>query len=110
MSKDLVLKLKFLGVIPRGGYVEFGFRIEDEDKEFRLVVLTIEDAFFQENHLKLQEAPDLCYQKILLSMGEETSDSHIPSRMPITASDIAQYRDIHPTAKMQRRTKASLHS
>ena len=112
MPKDLVLKLRYLGVIPRVGYVEYGFQIEDEGKKFRLVVLTIEDAFFQENHLKLQEAPDLCYQKILISLGEETEtgDSHIPSRMPITASDIAHYRDMHPTAKLQRRTKAGLRS
>ena len=110
MPKDLVLKLRYLGVIPRVGYVEYGFQIEDEGKKFRLVVLTIEDAFFQKNHLKLQEAPDLCYQKILISLGEETGDSHIPSRMPITASDIAHYRDMHPTAKLQRRTKAGLRS
>ena len=45
MSKDLVLKLKFLGVIPQTGYVEYGFQIEDEEKQFRLVVLTIEDTF-----------------------------------------------------------------
>ena len=108
MSKDLVLRLKFLGVIPRVGYVEYGFRIEDEDKKFRLVVLTIEDVFFQKNELKLQEAPDLCYQKILMDLGEETSSSPISSRIPITSMDIAQYRDMHPNAKLGKRTKAGL--
>ena len=54
MLKDLVLKLKFLGVIPRIGYVEYGFRIEAEDDSFRLVVLTIKDAFFQGNSLMFQ--------------------------------------------------------
>ena len=110
MSKDLVLKLKYLGVIPRVGYVEYGFRIEDEDKTFRLVVLTVEDGFFQKNFLKLQEAPDLCYQKILMNLEGETDESHIPSRMPITASDIAHYGDIHPNAKLSRRSKEALHS
>ena len=103
MLKDLVLKLKFLGVIPQSGYVEYGFRIEAEDESFRLVVLTIEDAFFREKELMVQEAPDLCYQKILTDLEKETSDAPIPSRIPVTASDIAHYRDSHPTAKLRKR-------
>jgi hypothetical protein len=109
MLKDLVLRLKFLGVIPQVGYVEYGFRIEDEDKNFRLVVLTIEDAFFRENSLMFQEAPDLCYQKILMDLDKETTDSSlIPSRMPVTALDIAHYRDLHPTAKLRKRSQRDL--
>lgn len=103
MLKSLVMKLKFLGVIPQIGYVEYGFQIEDEDKSLRLVVLTIEDPFFQKNALKLQEAPDLCYQKILASLEEETTDSPIPSRLPVTGLDIAHYRDLHPTTKLRKR-------
>jgi hypothetical protein len=105
MLKDLVLKLKFLGVIPQAGYVEYGFRIEAGDKSFRLVVLTIEDAFFRENELMLQEAPDLCYQKILANLEEESIDSRIPSRIPVTALDIANYRDAHPTGKLHKRAQ-----
>ena len=104
MTKDLVLKLKFLGVIPRTGYLEYGFRIEAEDRSFRIVVLTIDDAFFRENELKLQEAPDLCYQKILVNLDKETADSSVPSRLPVTALDIAHYRDSHPTAKLRKRS------
>lgn len=103
MLKDLVLKLKFLGVIPHAEYFEYGFRIEAEDESFRLIVLTIENAFFRDKDLMVQEAPDLCYQKILTDLEKETSDSPIPSRMPVTASDIAQYRDLHPTAKLRKR-------
>ncbi len=104
MLKDLVLKLKFLGVIPHVGYIEYGFRIEDKDKNFRLVVMTIEDTFFQNNDLKFQEAPDLCYQKILMDLDRETDQSHIPARMRVTELDIAHYRDLHPTTKLPRRS------
>jgi hypothetical protein len=103
MLKDLVLKLKFLGVIPKDGYSEYGFRIEAEDENSRLVVLTVEDAFFRENELMVQEAPDLCYQKILTDLEKETGNSPIPSRMQVTASDIAEYRDLHPTTKVRKR-------
>ena len=102
MAKDLVLQLKYLGVIPQIGYVEYGFRIEDKDKSFRQVILTIEDALFQKNDLMFQEAPDLCYQKVLIGLSNESANSHIPARMPITALDIAQYRDSHPTAKSRK--------
>jgi hypothetical protein len=102
MSKDLVLKLKFLGIISQVGYTEYGFRIEDEDKSYRLVVLTIKDALFQQNNLMIQEAPDLCYQKILNDLDNETTDFPIPARIPITASDIVQYRDLHPTTKSRK--------
>jgi hypothetical protein len=103
MLKDLVLKLKFLGVIPRSGYVEYSFRIEDSAESFRLVVLTIKDAYFRENHLKPQEAPDLCYQKLLMDLDNEAAGSRIPSRVPITDLDIAHYRDLHPTTKLHKR-------
>lgn len=102
MSKDLVLKLKFLGVIPQAGYTEYGFRIENEDKSYRLVVLTIKDALFQQSNLMIQEAPDLCYQKVLSNLDHETTDSPIPSRIHVTASDIVQYRDLHPTTKARK--------
>ncbi len=103
MLKDLVLKLKFLGVIPQDGYNEYGFRIEAEDESSRLIILTIENAFFRDNDLMVQEAPDLCYQKILMDLEKETSDSPIPSRIPVTAPDIARYRDLHPTTKLRKR-------
>lgn len=32
MLNNLVLKLKFLGVIPQTDHTEYGFRIENEDK------------------------------------------------------------------------------
>jgi hypothetical protein len=102
MSKDLVLQLRYLGVLPQTGYFEYGFRIENKDKSARQVVLTIEDAFFRENGLMFQEAPDLCYQKVLMDLGNENADAHIPSRVPVTALDIAHYRDLHPTVKLRR--------
>ena len=101
---NLVLRLRFLGVIPQVGYTEYGFRIEDEDKSHRRVVLTIQNALFQQNNLKFQEAPDLCYQKVLADLESETSDSPIPARMPVTEEDIIQYRDLHPNMKTRKRS------
>ena len=102
MSKEQVLQLRYLGVIPQVGYAEYGFRITEKDKSFRQVILTIEDAFFRRNDLKCQEAPDLCYQKVLLDLDNERADSGNPACIPVTALDIAHYRDLHPTAKSRK--------
>ena len=109
MAKDLVLQLRYLGVNPQPGYVEYGFRIEDKDKLTRQVVLTIESAIFAKNELKLQEGPDLCYQKLLLDLLNETSDSPIGSRVPVTDVDVAQYRDSHPNTKSRIRAAKKNH-
>jgi len=79
MLKDIVCQLKYLGVLPQAGYIEYGFRVTEKDKSFRQVVLTIEDAFFRRNDLKFQEAPDLCYQKVLMDLNNERPDSGFPA-------------------------------
>ena len=102
MLNQLVLQLRYLGVIPQAGHIEYGFRVTEKDKSFRQVVLTIEDAFFQRKDLKFQEAPDLCYQKVLMDLDNERLDSGIPASISVTALDIAHYRDLHPTAKSRK--------
>jgi len=105
MLNELVLKLRYLGSIPQAGYIEYGFRITEKDQTLRQVVLTIDDAFFQRNELKFQEAPDLCYQKVLRDLADERSDSGMPACIAVTALDIANYRDLHPTAKSSKSFK-----
>jgi hypothetical protein len=41
-----------------------------------------------------------------MDLDKEANDAIIPSRIPITASDIAQYRDLHPNTKLRKRSKA----
>ncbi len=102
MARDLVNQLRYLGLIPQMGHIEYGFRIEDKDKNVRLVILEIEAGFFKRSDLMLQEAPDLCYQKVLADLSNETADSPIGARVPVTASDIARYRELHPTTKSRK--------
>jgi hypothetical protein len=102
MLKDLVMYLRYLGAMPQVGFVEYGFRIENKDKSFRFVVLTIADDFFLKHDLKLQEGPDLCYQKVLTGLEFEQAESLIPVSVPVTATDIAHYRELHPTIKFRK--------
>ena len=102
MARDLAHQLRYLGVIPQMGHTEYGFRIEDKDKSVRLVVLEIESGVFERNELMFQEAPDLCYQKVLADLDNETVDSPIAARVPVTASDVARYREMHPTTRTRK--------
>ena len=104
MTKDEVLHLRYLGAIPQVGHCEYGFRIEDKDKSFRQVVLTIDSGLFLKSQLMFQEAPDLCYQKVLTDLSNETPDAPVNLRMSVTESDVAHYRDSHPNVKSRNKS------
>jgi len=102
MARDLVLQLRYVGVFPQNGHREYRFNIERNDARVRHVVMTIENGLFAPQGLMFQEAPDLCYQKLLLDMQNESEDSPIRSRVTVTPDDIDMYRDSHPRAKMRK--------
>ena len=100
MAKDLVLQLRYLGMLPHIGHREYRFQIEAHDKSVRTVALTIDDGIFRKNQLMFQEAPDLCYQKLLADVTNEGTP--ICSLAPVTDSEIASYRNSHPTGKLRK--------
>jgi hypothetical protein len=99
MALHNVLQLRYLGVLPQQECLEYGFQIDEKDKAPRLFVLMIETGFFKKYNLMFQEAPDLCYQKLLAELRNETADVPVTPRYSVTVSDIAQYRELHPNAK-----------
>ncbi len=99
MAMNDTMHLRYIGVIPQTECLEYGFRIEDKEKDPRLVVLMIESGFFKRHELMLQEAPDLCYQKLLADLRKETAEFPISPCLSVTAADIAHYRELHPTGK-----------
>jgi hypothetical protein len=99
MVTNNTMHLRYIGVIPQTGCLEYGFRIEDKDKEPRLIVLMIESELFRKCALMFREAPDLCYQKLLTDLKNETAELPVNSRLSATVSDIAYYRELHPVGK-----------
>jgi hypothetical protein len=99
MAMNETMHLRYIGVIPQTECLEYGFRIEVKDQDARLVVLMIESGFFKKYALMFQEAPDLCYQKLLADLRSETAELPISPRLSVTASDIAHYRELHPMGK-----------
>jgi hypothetical protein len=98
--------LRYLGKISKLEYSEYGFRIENEDKTVRLLILTIANSVFLTKQLMVQEAPDLCYQKVLTELKSDATDP-IRERIPVTGSDIEQYRVFHPNLRRKSFRKPS---
>jgi hypothetical protein len=94
--------LSYLGVIPQLDYSEYGFRITNEDKTDRLLILTIAQSVFLTKQLKVQEAPDLCYQKVLADLRCEIPIL-VEDSVVVTESDLVQYRASHPNVSLKRR-------
>ena len=95
----MMTTLRYLGMIPKPGHREYGFHVENEQKQARQIILTIDDLVFMEKHLKFQEAPDLCYQKMKSDLANEDKNGPIGSKVHVTPLDVARYRDSHPDAK-----------
>src|SRR3974390_2569038 len=100
-------QLRYLGMISKPEYSEFGFQIENPDKTVRLLVLTIAKSVFLSRQLMVQEAPDLCYQKVLAYLQDATAGP-AEDYIPISQSDIANYRASHQSAKAHGKTKQPL--
>jgi hypothetical protein len=102
MAKDFVLQLRYMGVFPQSGHREYRFRIENEGSEIRDVSLTIDDHLFGTKRLMFQEAPDLCYQKLLAEVRNENREVPVLSRAAVTPTDIQLYRENHPTVRTRK--------
>jgi hypothetical protein len=100
-------QLRYLGTISKPEHSEYGFRIENPDKTARLLVLTIANSVFLTRQLLVQEAPDLCYQKLMAYFRDATAGP-AEEYIPIDESDIANYRAFHPNVKAYRKTKQPL--
>lgn len=103
MAKDLVLHLRYLGMSPRSGHREYRFLLEAPDKSVRTVALTIDNRIFLKRMLMFQEAPDLCYQKMLADMTDEFAGARICGLAAVTETEIARYRESHPASRLSGR-------
>lgn len=102
MARDFCLELRFIGVFPQKGYREYRFNIEKENTDIRQVILTIPDGLFMRDRLTFQEAPDLCYQKLLADLRIESNEAPIYRRAAVTPTDIDSYRESRQTARSGR--------
>jgi hypothetical protein len=100
-------QLRYLGTIPKPDHAEYGFQMENSDKTLRLLVMTIANSVFLTRQLMVQEAPDLCYQKLLAYLRDATAGP-AEDYIPVSESDIADYRAFHPNVKVHGKKRQPL--
>ena len=98
MTRDSAIRLRYIGVFPQAGYREYRFHITEGDAESRNVSLTIDDSLFGTDKLMFQEAHDLCYQKLLADLSNQSRCAPVVSRSAVSVTDIDSYRQGHPTS------------
>lgn len=96
-------QLSYLGVIPNSQHSEYGFRITNQDKTERLLILTIANSIFLTKQLLIQEAPDLCYQKVLADLRSEIP-TLVEDSVVVTEMDLVHYRASHPNISLKRKS------
>ncbi len=94
-------RITYLGVIHQPDHAEYGFQITGKDKAIRFLVLAVLKSFFQKRLLLVQEAPDLCFQKVRDDL--ESSIPRLRDFVYVTESDIVNYRASHPNERPPRR-------
>lgn len=97
-------RLRYLGTISGPEQSEYGFQLENQDKSLRLIVVTIPSFVFLSRQLLVQEAPDLCYQKLMAYLRDDPAGP-AEDYISISDSDIEHYRDSRTTVKARGKTR-----
>jgi hypothetical protein len=96
-------QLSYLGVITKPQHSEYGFQVVNDDKTVRLLILSIANSVFLTKQLLVQEAPDLCYQKVLADLRSEIP-ALLEENIVVSESDLVQYRASHPNISLKRKS------
>jgi len=85
--------IRYIGFESCGaGDRRLSFSVNEPGQEQLLITFDLAGSFFAgEDRLLVQEAAGICYSKLKDILNAE-SDPDIESGIPVTASDIAQYR------------------
>jgi hypothetical protein len=86
------IRVEYLGFQNVGEHREFRLRVygKDESSEFRFRIAI---AAFGAGRMRLQDGPDVCYQKLLQSVA--AGDTERPDVITIDEADLASYRETH---------------
>jgi hypothetical protein len=98
-SLGSLVRVEYLDFQNVGGHREFLYRVYRPDgwTECRL---RISIAAFDAGRVRLQDGPDVCYQKLLWTVA--AGEPAIPDAITIDDADLASYREAHTPASKHR--------
>jgi len=83
--------LQYLGFTVLPATREYTFSVLVKDSPGRAFTVVIDDSAFRHGLLRYQEAPGLCYGKLLAALQAETGDSPLCSRQQVTEGEASAY-------------------
>jgi hypothetical protein len=95
-------RLEYAGFVNTGAAREFSFRVQTAGVDTsRTVVLVIADEAFAARRARLQDGPDICYQKLLRILAGPLAP--LPERIVLSEEDLYHYSHAHAPKPSRRR-------
>src|SRR5882762_8356439 len=100
-SPRAFVRVEYLGFQNLAEHREFRFCIFRPDGTTNLRV-SIAMAAFGDGRIRLQDGPDVCYQKLLAALA--AGEPAVPEVIRIDDADLASFRDAHTKAAKHRKS------
>ncbi len=84
--------LMYTGFALVPGGREYSFSLARHETPVRMFTVVVKDAAFAPGLLRYQDAPGLCYDRLLAALSAEENEAPISSHQLVTASDVGEYQ------------------
>jgi len=84
--------LMYTGFALVPGGREYSFSLARHELPVRLFTVMVKDNAFGPGLLRFQDAPGLCYERLLSALAGEETETPVSSHQLVTASDIGEYQ------------------
>jgi hypothetical protein len=96
-------RIEYVGFKDTGSSREYSLRVQQGANPSRTFVLAIVNEAFSSRTARLQDGPDICYQRLLRVLAALDSE---PDHIVLSEADLYEYRHAHAPKPPRRRAPA----
>jgi SPX domain protein involved in polyphosphate accumulation len=86
----------------------YNFDVIDKAEEAREFTVKVQSEAFRSAHLKFQDGPDICFERLEQELERETQESRAEAHLSIGERDIQEYLEGHyPRKPLAKKTASS---
>jgi hypothetical protein len=85
----------------------YNFDVIDKAAEAREFTVKVQSEAFRPAHLKIQDGPDICFERLERELERETKESRVEAHLSIGKGDIQEYLEGHYPLKAHSKKTAS---
>jgi hypothetical protein len=102
------MRVEYRGFISGEVFREYTLLIQDGAEAARSFVVAIPNAAFSDRRARFQDAPDICFQKVLKALGA-VAQTPLTDRLSVSDEDLEDYKKAH-TVKARVRNRPKPHA